>query len=241
MALEGVLLDCFWNWREMPDYLNVIFFPLISPCAWVCRRHWLRTWTCSQPRSIIGLQIIDDVKNPAAVIQKSSTIHILRALWLPTQMSHRIKNPTLHKLQVCLFLMGSGCSPERWKSILNSLRKGRILLLQNSIMCWWIKWILEDSASVECLIVWLQAVTPEKQTLLRPCAMTGEKRCLALKRHQMKANALEALGFSSQILESGQCTPGKPSISMSFHRHATKFQSQGTQGSCCIWQMRLVL
>lgn len=167
LALEGLLLGSFWNWREIPDYLDVIFFPLISPCTCVCRRDWLRTWTCSQFRSITGLQIIADVGNPASVRWKSSTIHVLRGLWLPTQTSHRIKDPTLHKLQVCLFLMGSGCGPERWKSILNSLGKGRILLLQNSIMCWWVKWMLEDSASVECLIVWLQAVTPEEQTLLR--------------------------------------------------------------------------
>lgn len=63
----------------------------------------------------------------------------------------------------------------------------------------------------------------------------------ATRRHQMKANTCEAAGFSSQILESGQCTPGKPSISMSFHRHLTKLQSQGTQGSFCIWQIGLVL
>lgn len=75
----------------------------------------------------------------------------------------------------------------------------------------------------------------------KACARPGEKRCLALKRHQMKANTWEAAGYSSQILESGQCTPGKPSTSMSFHRHLTKLQSQGAGGLCCIWQIRLVL
>lgn len=44
----------------------------------------------------------------------------------------------------------------------------------------------------------------------------------------MKASTREAAGFSSQSLESGQCTPGKPTISMSFRRHLTKLQSQGT-------------
>lgn len=57
----------------------------------------------------------------------------------------------------------------------------------------------------------------------------------------MKANTWEAAGFSSQILKSGQCIPGKSSISMSFHRHLTKLQSQGAEGSCCIWQIGPVL
>lgn len=75
-------------------------------------------------------------------------------------------------------------------------REGKDIVLQNSIYIL-IKWTLEDSTSVECLIVWLEAVTPQEQGQV--------KRDAHLQNgYQMKANTWEAAGFSSQILRSGQ-------------------------------------
>lgn len=59
----------------------LVLFPLLPPCTWVCRREWLRTWTCSLLRSVTGLQVIKDVKNPTIFIWKSSSTCALRVLW----------------------------------------------------------------------------------------------------------------------------------------------------------------
>lgn len=205
-----------------------ILFPLISPYTWVCRRDWLGTWTCSQLRSIIGLQIIGDVKNPASLVQKSSTIHVLRGLWLTTQRSSRIKDPTLHNLQVRLFLMGLGCDPESWRTILSSLRKGRIFLLQNSI------YMLMDQVDIgglyfsgvpHCLSRGCHSV--EGASVHNACARTGEKTCPSQKGHQMKANTWEAAGFSSQILGSGQYS----SKSQYFHAPSQNLDQTSVTGN----------
>lgn len=59
----------------------LVLFPLLPPCTWVCRREWLRTWTCSLLRSVTGLQVIKDVKKPTIFIWKSSSTRALRVLW----------------------------------------------------------------------------------------------------------------------------------------------------------------
>lgn len=59
----------------------LVLFPLLPPCTWVCRREWLRTWACSLLRSVTGLQVIKDVKNPTIFIWKSSSTRALRVLW----------------------------------------------------------------------------------------------------------------------------------------------------------------
>lgn len=217
-----------------------ILFPLISPSTWVCRKDWLGTRTCSRHRSIIGLQIIDDVKNPASLVQKSSTAHVLRGLWLTTQRSSRIKDPTFHKLKVRLFLMGLGCGPESWKPILNSLRKGRILLLQNSI------YTLMDrvdtgglyfSGVPHCLARGYHSI--EGANIYNACAKTGEEMPISegapSESKYMGGSRFLALRFWYQ-----GGTPVKPSISMPLHRILTKLQSWGIRGSCYIWQIRLV-
>lgn len=81
VALRSLLPHCLRNWRERLDHFTCSFSPAPSLHLGLQEGEWLRTWACSLLRSVTGLQVIKDVKNPTIFIWKSSSTRALRVLW----------------------------------------------------------------------------------------------------------------------------------------------------------------
>lgn len=81
VALRALLPHCLQNWRERLDHFTCSFSPAPSLHLGLQEGEWLRTWACSLLRSVTGLQVIKDVKNPTIFIWKSSSTRALKVLW----------------------------------------------------------------------------------------------------------------------------------------------------------------
>lgn len=203
-GLKALLLDCFWNWREKPDYLDVVYsfsldFSLHPGLQEGLARdmnlqptqvyNWFANYRRRQKSSLLRTEKLNNSRpertltypkkeqqDEGSYAPQTAGLSLPNGLWM---WSRKLKNNLKFPQE------GTDIpSPEQH------------LYADGSSGHW--------RTPVECLTLSRGCCSVEGANIDKACARTGEKRCPSQKGHQMKANTWEAVGFSSQMSGLGQ-------------------------------------